>query len=268
MPTTLRHIPMPGCSEQHMSSNVFSWPHGKRAAVSLSFDDAQPSQLDVGMPILDGADVKATFYVSIANLQSRLSDWRSVASKGHEIGNHSLRHPCSGNFSFARRNALEEYSLEQMEEDLLSANQAIHELLGITPLTFAYPCGQTFVGRGEGQRSYVPLVARHFLVGRRAFDEVANDPAFCDLAMATSPDLDQKGWDEARRMIDAAANEGRWLIFMGHDIGHGGRQRVLTGTLEMICRYCRDPGAGIWIDTVAAVGEYVVEERRRNKNAL
>ncbi|HXW78607.1 MAG TPA: hypothetical protein VEJ84_03865, partial [Acidimicrobiales bacterium] len=36
---------------------------GRRFAVSLSFDDARPSQLEVAVPILDRAGARATFYV-------------------------------------------------------------------------------------------------------------------------------------------------------------------------------------------------------------
>ena len=52
------------------------------------------------------------------------------------------------------------------------------------PRTFAYPCGQRFVGRGFEVRSYVPPVAERSLAGRGYLDESANDPAVCDLAEA------------------------------------------------------------------------------------
>ncbi|HXI40557.1 MAG TPA: hypothetical protein VNH83_11290, partial [Bryobacteraceae bacterium] len=32
---------------------AFHWPDGKRVAVSLSFDDARASQVDVGIPLFD-----------------------------------------------------------------------------------------------------------------------------------------------------------------------------------------------------------------------
>ena len=41
----------------------FPWPEGARAAVSLSFDDARPSQVDVGLPIFDRHGVKVTFFL-------------------------------------------------------------------------------------------------------------------------------------------------------------------------------------------------------------
>ena len=45
------------------ASSAFSWPKGKRAAVSLSFDDARVSQPDSGIALLDHYGIKATFFV-------------------------------------------------------------------------------------------------------------------------------------------------------------------------------------------------------------
>ena len=141
------------------TTDKFEWPEGRKAALSITFDDTRASQLDTGLPILDAHGVKATFYVSLKAASQRRDDWRRLPETGHELGNHTLNHPCSVNFGFSRTNVLESYTLERMEEDLTGANTAIEEQFGVRPATFAYPCGQKYVGRGEGVRSYVPLVA-------------------------------------------------------------------------------------------------------------
>lgn len=240
-----------------MTSPSFSWPAGKAAAISLSFDDARPSQIERGLPILNQYGVHATFYVSVGAMEKRAEDWRRVVADGHEIGNHTLNHPCSGNFRFARSHALEEYSLTRMEEELTGANRAIEDLLGVIPTTFAYPCGQKFVGRGEKLQSYVPLVARHFVVGRGFRDEAPNDPTFCDLAQALGVDADGLQWEDVKGWIDRTMETGGWLIFAGHDVGSGGPQTVREETLESLCRYAMHPAHGVWLDTVAAIGSYV-----------
>ena len=235
----------------------FQWPAGKRAAVSLSFDDARLSQIDRGMAILAAHGVKATFYVSPGGLTARLEGWRRAVADGHEIGNHTLNHPCSGNFAWSRHKALEDYSLEQMEREVLEANRFIAEHLGVKPATFAYPCGQTFVGRGLGTASYVPLIAQHFLVGRAAASEIHNDPAFCDLAQAACLGSDGKSFEQLEAMVARAAADGGWLILCGHEIGDGGHQTTLAPALDALCRYCMEPGKGIWVDTVEAIGKHV-----------
>lgn len=238
------------------------WPAGIRAVVSLSFDDARRSQTTNGLPILDAHGIKATFYVSVKPMEQYVQAWRKAVETGHEIGNHTLTHPCTGNFAWSRQNALEDYTLERMEEDeILAANAAIQKALGVTPVTFAYPCGQAYVGRGENVRSYVPLIARHFLAGRGYQGETANAPRCCDLAQALAIGSDGATFEQLKPWVDGAAERGEWLILAGHDIGEGGRQVTLASELEKLCRYVKDPANGIWVDTVAAVGKYVKERR-------
>ena len=245
----------------HSSTQQFHWPEGKRAALSLTFDDARPSQIDNGFPVLDAHNLKATFYVSVGPVEQRLTEWCDAVANGHEIGNHTLSHPCSGNFAFSRNNPLEEYTLERMENELRDANHAIEQLLGVKPTTFAYPCGNKFVGRGEAVKSYVPLVARHFRVGRNAFNEIHNDPVFTDLAQVTALDADGASFEHLKMLIDRAITGGGWLILLGHEVGAGGGQTVLTEALEAVCVYAQDVANGLWMDTVAAIGDYIIERR-------
>ena len=239
----------------------FAWPDGKRAAVSLTFDAARPSQLDAGVPMLDAYGFKATFYISTARAQERLSEWKDVFATGHEIGNHSMRHPCTGNFSWAREKALEDYTLAQMAAELDEASAEIEAMLGVRPLTFAYPCGQKYVGRGRELRSYVPLVAERFLAGRGWRDEGANDPAFCDPAQLMAMELDGLSFEQFKALVDQAAERGLWLVLCGHEIGPGGRQTTRIDTLRAFCEYAQDPRNGLWVDTVANITRYVMEHR-------
>lgn len=236
-------------------TSPFSWPHGKRAAISLTFDDARLSQADVGLSVLENCGVKATFYVSFEQLEKRLAVWEKVPSQGHEIGNHTLTHPCTGNFNFSRHKALEEYSLDRMEDELLRANETCHELLGVTPKTFAYPCGQTFVGRGEDFRSYVPLVARHFRAGRGFNAECANIPDFCDPCHLFGIDADGKTVDQLIELARQAATAGTWLVLAGHNVGTLSRQTVDTQALVALCHYAHEND--IWMGTVAEIVEFV-----------
>ena len=239
----------------------FRWPEGKRAAISLTFDDARFSQVDRGIPILDEYDTKATFYVSFGSLEKRLEAWKAAVANGHEIGNHSLVHPCSGNFPFARERALEDYTLDQMRSELRQASDKIEDLLGVRPVSFAYPCGQKYVGRGRDFRSYVPLVAEEFLTGRGWMNEWANDPAFCDMANLMGVELDGKSFEQVKQVMDRVLKDGGWLVFAGHDIGDGGRQTTLASTLRALCEYAQDPANGIWLDSVENVSRYIVEQR-------
>ncbi len=260
-PTVGRQVPQ--ATPIH-PAKTFRWPNGKRAAASLSFDDARVSQIDTGLALLNRQQVKATFFVQPENVRKRLEGWKKAVADGHEIGNHSKSHPCTGNYAFSRRNALEDYSLEMMAAQLDGANAEIESLLGVKPRTFAYPCGQKFVGRGLDVRSYVPLVAERFLVGRGYLDESANDPAVCDLAQAMGTPFDDMEFEQMKNRVEEAARDGRWIIFVGHEIGKRGYQVTDTAALETLSEYFKDPAHGIWLATVAEIAEYVRQQRTSN----
>lgn len=239
----------------------FHWPNGKRVAVSLSFDDARASQVDVGVPLFDRYASKVTFFVNPPNMKKRLEAWKRAAANGYEIGNHTTSHPCTGNFAWSRDNALENYSPTMIEEQMDGANAEIERLVGVKALTFAYPCGQKFIGRGVATQSYVPLVARRFLVGRGFRDEAANDPRFCDLAQVLGVESDGMSFDQMKSAVVAAAQEGRWLVFAGHEIGAPGNQTTLVSSLEQFLLYTNDPANGVWLNTVEKIASYIRARR-------
>lgn len=239
----------------------FRWPEGKKAAVSLSFDDARLSQVDNGLALFRKEGVKVTFFVQPSGVEKRLAGWKQAVADGHEVGNHSLTHPCTGNYEFSRHNALENYDLAMMARQLDEANKEIYKQLGVKPRTFAYPCGQKFVGRGTEVRSYVPLVANRFLAGRGYLDESANDPLVCDLAQAMGTGFDDLDFLQMKKIVDDAVQEGRWVIFVGHEIGERGYQTTDTQALEALCEYLKNPATGVWLSTVEEIASYIQKQR-------
>jgi len=110
--------------------------------VCFSFDDAYWSAMEWGLPVLDRAGVKATFY-AVPSLVGRSSVWdpaspRPLAnwdrlleaqSGGHEIGNHSFDHV-----------HLSRLSLSEQLSQIRRADSALREH-GIEPGSFCFPYG-------------------------------------------------------------------------------------------------------------------------------
>jgi len=241
---------------------TFQWPEGKTMAISLTWDDGRKSQVETGTPLLDEYGIKGTFYVVPAAVEEALTGWQLAVKNGHEIGNHSLLHPCSGNFLWARDKALEEYTLPQMDEELANASEKIQQLLNVTPTEFAYPCGQTFVGRGTDTQSYVPVISNRFSSGRTWLDETPNDPSYCDLAQITGVEMDGKNFDEIKSIIETTKKDGLWLVLAGHDIGKKNRQTTETKMLKKLLPYLQDPANKIWVAPVGEITAYINEKKR------
>jgi len=239
------------------AKSTFAWPKGKQIAVSLSFDDARLSQVDVGTPFLDQYGVKATFYVGPNAVKERLDGWKKAVANGHEIGNHSLNHPCTGNFPWSRQKALEDYTIDEMRKELITANKGIKELLGVEAKVFAYPCGQTFIGRGQNTKSYIPVVSELFLTGRGWLDEGPNDPTFCDFAQLTGMEMDGKDFNQILTLINNAKKTGSWLVLAGHEMGETGGQTTRITMLKNLIEYAKNPANGIWIAPVGTVAKYI-----------
>lgn len=248
------------CWGQQTSGN-FAWPTGKRVAVSLTFDDARTSQPNGGAAVLDQYGVKATFFIVPGTAKESLEGWKKVVASGHEIGNHSLNHPCTGNFPWARSKALENYTVEQMRKELVEANKYIETLLGVKSEVFAYPCGNTFVGRGRDTKSYVPLVAELFLLGRGWLDEGPNDPTFCDFAQLTGMEMDGKDFDAILPLIENAKKNQQWLVLAGHEMGESGLQTTRLSMLKKLMEYALDPANEIWLAPAGVVAKYVQKHR-------
>jgi peptidoglycan-N-acetylglucosamine deacetylase len=240
----------------------FQWPEDIRMALSLSFDDARPSQLETALPILDEYGVKGTFYAVPAAIENDIPGWRAAAEAGHEIGNHTVNHPCSVNFPFARGKGVENYSLGEMARELTECNRLLEAYCGVMPRTFAYPCGNTFVGRGRDVRSYVPLVAERFIAGRGYPSERPTIPACCDLAQVNGCVIDQKPWPRVMNFIAETREEAAWLCCAGHDVAaQDAHQTTRTDILRKLIEYALEPAHGIWTGTVAEIACYIAEQR-------
>ncbi|MCP5370577.1 MAG: polysaccharide deacetylase family protein [Hyphomicrobiales bacterium] len=242
------------------------WPGGAAGAVSLAFDDGMPSQLDRAAPLLDRLSLRATFYVNpgvSVDWAKNLDRWRRLAAAGHEIGNHTDRHPCSCHNTFRKE---EDYCLERLEmseivRSIEDANRLLQELLptGRAPATFAYPCYESFIGSGTGRRSYVPEVARRFLAGRAGEDR-ANDPRIVDLAHLYGFTADTFSADRLVEAIDRAVAKGFWAIIVYHGIG-AEWNRVEVADLEKVLRHLAARRDRIWTATVGDVAAHIAIRR-------
>ncbi len=247
------------------------WPHPYRAAVSLSFDDGMRSQLETALPALDAAGMRATFYLNPAGAEEsaglgdswmeRLARWQPAQARGHEMGNHSLLHPCSLNIDppWLQGKNLRDWTLEQIMADVLEAQRRLMAAFPAQRETsYAYPCYEDAVGRGKNRVCYTPFIAGHFTAARHKSEvrgELANDPLVCDLHHLSSWPVERCDGATLVGLAEQAAWLGRWAIYTFHGISEG-HLPVGASDFQELVDYLARRG-DVWVAPVAEVGAYV-----------
>lgn len=257
--------------EEHVET---PYPPGCNGAVSLTFDDGLRSQLELAIPLLNDRGLRATFYLNPRGKDPGSEDWfqrwigwREVAEQGHELGNHSLTHPCSqalGNKVLER--CLETMTLEEIEADVLEAEKRLRLLTGNPERSFAYPCYQDFVGAGEKRQSYVPIIARHFIAARGTGEYPDNHPLTCDLHYLWSLRAEFLRGAELIGWVEWSMRRGRWIIltFHGVDEGHLPVSRL---ALQELCDFLAQ-SREIWTAPVVTVAKRIRQWRQSKVSHL
>jgi len=126
--------------------------NGKKCAVVLTYDDALNINLDIVIPALDSLNLKGTFYLigESPAVSKRIPEWRLAAKKGHELGNHSLTHPCDATFEgrswVGPEKALNTFTVARAVNEIRITNSLLEAIDGKKERTFAFPCGDTKIG--------------------------------------------------------------------------------------------------------------------------
>jgi peptidoglycan/xylan/chitin deacetylase (PgdA/CDA1 family) len=244
------------------------WPSGCAGAISLTFDDGMESHLSIALPALDARELRGTFYLNPRGSEDTparaipwrdwLARWLPAHAAGHEIGNHSIQHPCSLNIDVEWAPNLLDWTLEQIDADLREAQRRIAAVFPAQQATsFAYPCYESTVGRGARRASYTPIVAQHFAAGR-ARGDYANDPLFCDLHHLSSWPVERQPGAHMIGLAEQAVTQGRWGILTFHGI-HEGNLAVGAGDFAELLDYLARRRREIWVAPVAEIASYIRE---------
>ncbi len=237
----------------------FAWPQGKQAAVSLTYDDGLNSQLDIAAPQLEAHGLRGTFFLTETNMQGRLADWMALEARGHEIGDHTVSHPCE----------LRPFTPKSFEAKELAPVEAYLDAHFTTPRPrlFAYPCGATELGRRGGhnarRRAYLSDVQADFRAARTV-DGGPNDPRlvgrFRYLLQAQAPTYDLDDPKPALDYVRSALDRGYWAILIFHDVlearrGEGDTSRAVH---EAILDWLA--GQPVWCAPMGKAFDYILAQ--------
>lgn len=168
-----------------------------------------------------------------------------------------MHHPCDGAHAWVPRGyTTQDYDLPRMGAELDETLNLLHELGARPPFTFAYPCGETRVGKDP--ESYVELVAERFLAARSTEPRIA-DPFTESLELVPAHD-GARTKTELIALVDEAEATGGWLVLLFHGVG-GDHLAVTSEAHAALLDHLSQRRGAIWTERFGAVAAHVRSRR-------
>ncbi len=245
-----------GTSARFVQNNG-DW-RGKQCAVVLTYDDAIDVDLDNVVPALDSMKFKGTFYLigSSPVISKRLNEWKLAALEGHELGNHSMNHPCDGSLpgrSFITpANDLSKYTVDRMVSEVRATNTLLHSIDGKTRRTFAYPCGDRTIG---GKFFYDSL--KNDFVGARGVSGGLQTAKQVDLSNIDCYAINGQSAEYMIDLVKKAQQTHTLLVFLFHGVGGGHNLNVGLKEHSALLHYLKANEKDIWIAPMVDVAQRI-----------
>jgi len=232
--------------------------HHKKCAVVLTYDDALNIDIDNVAPALDSLGLKGTFYLSnyTKTLDTRMDAWRKIAATGHELGNHTFYHPCTGKIpgrEFVNKQYdLSDYSIVRITDEIRMMNTLLKSFDGKEYRTFAYPCGDTKIG----DSSYIDPVKNEF-TGARGTQQEMPLIKEVDLYNIGCYAMNGQSGNEMISLVKQAMAEKRLLVFLFHGVGGDHSLNVTKEAHSALLHFLKTQEQNIWIATMTDVASYI-----------
>jgi peptidoglycan/xylan/chitin deacetylase (PgdA/CDA1 family) len=232
--------------------------NSKECAVVLTYDDAINADLDNAIPALDSLGLKGTFYLigSSPVVITRINEWRKAAMHGHELGNHSLFHPCDGSLpgrSFVTLETdLSKYTVQRAVNEIRANNTLLKAIDGKDVRTFAYPCGDLTIG---GKYFYTQLT--NDFAGARGVTPGLQTITQVDLANIDCYGINGQSADYMIDLVKQAMQTHTLLVFLFHGVGGGHNINVDLGAHSKLLHFLKQNQEKIWIAPMVDVAAYI-----------
>ena len=253
-------------SQDSFSQSGAPW-HGKKCAVVLTYDDAIDQHLNNALPVLDSLKLKATFYITAFSnsMQTRFNDWKKVASKGYELGNHTLYHPCIGGKGrewVRPEYDMSKYTVQQMINETRMTNLFLRALDGKTKRTFAFTCGDMKIG----DSSFINAMKNDFVAARA----VRNQMHKINEIDLYNVDCYMVNGETGAQLIDwakKAVETNSLLVILFHGVGGGNSLNVEIPAHRQFLIWLKQNQKDIWIAPMVEVADYIKDWQAKSKMA-
>ena len=250
-------------TDAEMLDDSKSWK-GKKCAVVLTYDDALNVHLDNVIPALDSLSLKGSFYLTASSdaARNRIKDWRTAAANGHELGNHTLYHPCDATgpgMSWVKPEYdLSRYSMARIQDEIKMCNAYLKSIDGKTKRTFAFTCGHKKVAEGE----FIQTLSGEFVAARAVRHEMHT------LDEQNLMDIDCYGMsgESGEKMIELvkqAQQSGKLLVFLFHGVGGEHALNVSNQAHSQLLHYLKENEKDIYVDTMLNMAEHIEQMKKK-----
>lgn len=239
--------------------------NNKSCAVVLTYDDSIDADLDNAIPALDSLKLKGTFYLigSSEEVHRRMAEWRLAAKHGHELGNHSMFHPCDGTLpgrSFVSAgNDLSKYTLSRTVEEVRATNILLKAIDGKDKRTFAYPCGDRKIGD-----IYFYEQLKNDFAGARGTNAGMQTPDKIKLDNINCYAINGQSAEYMINLVKQAQQTHTLLVFLFHGVGGGHHLNVGLNEHSQLLHYLQAHENEIWIAPLVDVAEKIKEMQKVN----
>lgn len=238
---------------------------GKKAAVVLTYDDALNVHLDNAIPLLDTLGFKGTFYLTAfaPGSKNRINDWRKAAANGHELGNHTLFHPCIGGKGREWVNAendMNNYSLTRMMNEVRMTNVFLQAIDGKSKRTFAFTCGDMKIG----DSLFINGMKNDFVAARAVRHEMHKineiDPYNVDCYAVNG-----ETGEQMIEWVKKAVETNSLLVILFHGVGGEHNIDVSLEAHRELLQYLKKNENDLLVGTMLDVAEHFNEWQARDK---
>jgi sialate O-acetylesterase len=253
-------------ANQIFAQDEFVWPDNAEAAVCLTYDDGNDNHLDIVRPDLNKYNFNGTFYCPgiSGSLYRRMDEWRALVKDGHELGNHSLVHPClriTENYSVRGKFLKPEYQLEgytvrEMIDELRIANTLLKAVDGDTNRTYGYTCADNIAGGVDFSDKITHLFDGARMGGNTVTESIDSLNLFMVPSFVGRGDSSKKFID----FVEKAAEKRTIAVFMFHGIG-GANLITSREAHKELLEYLTKHKDRFWVTTFGEMVRYVRAHR-------
>lgn len=235
--------------------------NNKQCAVVLTYDDALNVHISNVLPALDSAGLKGTFYISdyFGGLQAQIPQWKKAAASGHELGNHTIFHPCLGNLpgrGFVSPDYdMSKYSIRRMTDEIRAMNTLLKAVDGKERRTFAYTCGDMKIR----DTFFLEGMKNDFVAARAVRSKL--DSLDVDLYNISSYMVNGESGEQLIELVKQAKRQKKLLVLLFHGVGGGHSLDVSLKAHSRLLGFLSHNQKNIWIATMAEVAEYIRKQR-------